>query len=77
MRDFYEEAQCISDALNAEGQPQAAKYLMEAMDGFTATEILMSMKFRALEILVQQPKLSNETVETLTRLASGIEHALR
>jgi len=79
-RDYYAEAREIAAAVRACADLQAehADQIEEAVTaGFTATEILMGVRFRIRELLVDhRVSLPAELAESAGELARAIDEAL-
>jgi len=79
-QDYYAEAREIAAAIRAgaETQVERANQIEEAISaGFTATEILMGVRFRLRELLGdQRVSLPAELAESAGDLAAAIDEAL-
>lgn len=79
-RDYYAEARRLAAAVRdgAEVQADHANRIEEAISaGFTATEILMGVRFRVRELLGdQRVSLPAELAESAAELARAIDEAL-
>jgi len=77
-RDYYEEARKLADNLAAEGFEDWAARIRGAIErGFTATEILMALRWEAKELRSSDLPLASETLQRLESLLNGLEEALR
>lgn len=75
--DHYEEAKKVAEQLEAEGFPEQAKQVSDAMvDGKTGTEIFMILRFR-LKPLLDVEGISEATKQRLQLLYSKVDEALQ
>lgn len=77
-RDYYAEARQLADSLDDEGLDEWSGKLKDAIDaGFTATEILMALRWHARQLREASPRLSRPTRRALASLLEGLEDALK
>jgi len=76
-RDYYQEAHRLALLLNQDGLPDWATRFEEAISvGFTATEILMALRWHVQQLKNARLHLSAETRRQLERLLAGLDEVL-
>jgi len=76
-RDYYQEARRLAWLLNEDGLSDWATRFEEAISGgFTATEILMALRWHAQQLQNAKLHLSAETTRQLERLLAGLDEVL-
>ncbi len=76
-RDYYAEARELASHLTDEGFDDWAARLEEAIEGgFTATEILMALRWQAQQLQAARLQISAEADSRLKLLLAGLEAAL-
>ena len=76
-RNYYQEARRLAWLLNEDGLPHWATTFEEAINGgFTATEILMALRWHAQQFQKAPLHLSAETSRQLERLLAGLDEVL-
>ncbi len=76
-RDYYQEAREIASRLEAEGFGEWAEKLEAAIaGGFTATEIMMGLRWQALQVRSAELPLSAEVNRLLEAFLAGLEEGL-
>lgn len=76
-RDYYAEAHELAGRLADEGFDDWAARFEEAIkEGFTATEILMALRWQAQQLQAAGLQLSAEADSRLKSLLAGLEGAL-
>ncbi|MCP4546600.1 MAG: hypothetical protein GY835_09070 [bacterium] len=76
-RDYYEEAHQLSRLLADEGLEDWARRIEEAIaGGFTASEILMALRWQSQQLQGARPSLSREVRHRLRTFLAGLEQAL-
>jgi hypothetical protein len=76
-RDYYAEARELASRLTAEGFGDWASRFEEAISaGFTATEILMALRWQAQQLQAAGLPLTAEAAGRLNSLLVGLEEAL-
>ncbi len=77
-RDYYEEAHQLARRLADEGLEDWARRIEEAIaGGFTATEILMALRWQSQQLQGSGLLLSGEVKRQLDRFLTGLEEALK
>lgn len=78
IRDYYWEARQLADSLDREGVDEwGAKFRNAIEAGFTATEILMTLRWNARQLSEASLRLSRPTRKTLKSFLEGLEDVLR
>lgn len=76
-RDYYAEARELASRLSADGFGDWANRFEEAIRaGFTATEILMALRWQAQQLRSAELPLSVESERRLEALLAGLEEVL-
>jgi hypothetical protein len=76
-RDYYSEARELATLLTADGLPSWATRFEEAITGgFTATDILMALRWEAQQLRAAELHLSTETSARLELLLGALGQAL-
>ena len=76
-RDYYQEAHQLASRLAEEGYGDWSKRLEDAIkDGFTATEILMGLRWQAKELQRAELPLTAEATQQVANFLAGLEEIL-
>lgn len=76
-RDYYEEARLLASNLRKEGfEEWAERFEKTIEDGFTATEILMGLRWQARQLSGSVLQLGQENEDRLAQLIDGLEEVL-